>query len=1271
MTSAIELKYRSNSSTRRFEINNGCSWEELKLLITESFNLQEDFNLKYIDDEDEVVTLGTQGELEEALKVSQKAGLLRLLVENPSDQSTTSQVESYKDLLGDSPKGSLVAPKRKFLVNPAALSEDTCAIKTAKMDNANQEMQVSSLDAGVASAASDDLESQSEKKPPQVEEPGSKGDSLSEGITHDVHNISSSEASFVDKEGSNAMSAEQYVPLAQLMIPQLTSRPARPPPPSVKLKKTPKGNKNCYRQLAKTVAVELATMNDKLHEKIFKSYKKPHGSEQGSTELQSFGDAEEDTYVFVNQQDNMMTSGDEITLEKENQMSNAEHKTSLNHDQETKEGVFGKSPCCTFACDAGKADDVAVEETVQKVVKQALPQIVEKTLNCLQKLHLDDRSPEQTPEKLISCRVIHKGIFCAECSQPVIGIRYKCCFCADYDLCEECEAKEGIHHPYHFFAKLRNHVPGIGRKNGEMVPVLRNFVHRALLKEGSKDDREENSKQERKEGKRQEREELKYQKRQEREEQKGEKQQEKDECKVEKRHEKDEQRDEKRKHREQRKQEKKRSKEEKKEQKKEAKFVKTARLHDKEKKEIKRRLRQSRHERDCVTAMERLGNCLNAEFIADASIPDGTKLSGGQKFLKRWIVQNKGRRWNSRTVLHCVGGNIIVASGENVVDVPFLKPDEQGELVVAFITPPVPGYYESKWQLCHHSIPFGPLFWCQIVVEDDKNECKLTIKDDIAAKSSSHDNTSLLNSAFLEDHSFPVRKLLKHIVPTGVVTEDDHASDSDVYLSSEDTAEFETVKRSLEPLLSQSAQVAELEWDTAGCALDSESCDVTEIEELVVCTHEDAQSDVESIASDVSGDFMVVPVPPCFYPEAPLNADPTHVTVSVTEYQQMSESQHAFLSLNLNDPASMMASGSLEMPFTGKLVNNTFVGTLLKDESDASSNSIETTLQGDCIIEPKDFMNAETSSTSSEQETHVFDLADETILRLPEPLVPEPRQDFPEAVESTSTNLSGDSGEQKAPITHEPLPAQELMQDGENDCDDDDDDTEESDNDDDGHSHKDGNVNDLPTPPLMTSPPIAAQPLAGTDELPPVALQPEPTAAVAVTPSTATPVSKVCDSSSDFPSQVVSDVLSTAFDAVASAGRAVITTVDTFFTGAPKPEGTASYNTNEEDEISVNIIAQNGMPSRVQKSSISWTSRTVGHNTRVLELEENQDSSEGESAIWPPGRSPATCLECLMEMGFCDRKLNEKLLSKHNYNVALVVNELLSLTDNEWSSSRH
>lgn len=38
-----------------------------------------------------------------------------------------------------------------------------------------------------------------------------------------------------------------------------------------------------------------------------------------------------------------------------------------------------------------------------------------------------------------------------------------------------------------------------------------------------------------------------------------------------------------------------------------------------------------RLERDSATTLERLQNCLNAEFVADASIPDGTVLKGGEK----------------------------------------------------------------------------------------------------------------------------------------------------------------------------------------------------------------------------------------------------------------------------------------------------------------------------------------------------------------------------------------------------------------------------------------------------------------------------------------------------------------------------------------------------------------------------------------------------------------------------------------------------------------
>ena len=73
-------------------------------------------------------------------------------------------------------------------------------------------------------------------------------------------------------------------------------------------------------------------------------------------------------------------------------------------------------------------------------------------------------------------------------------------FCTDYDLCEDCEVKGGIHDPGHFFAKLRHHVPGIGRKNGEMVPMLKNFVYRTALKE-EKNEKKEEKKREKEEKK--------------------------------------------------------------------------------------------------------------------------------------------------------------------------------------------------------------------------------------------------------------------------------------------------------------------------------------------------------------------------------------------------------------------------------------------------------------------------------------------------------------------------------------------------------------------------------------------------------------------------------------------------------------------------------------------------------------------------------------------------------------------------------------------------
>lgn len=51
-------------------------------------------------------------------------------------------------------------------------------------------------------------------------------------------------------------------------------------------------------------------------------------------------------------------------------------------------------------------------------------------------------------------RIPHPGIVCDECQGPVIGTRYKCLACVDFDLCQWCEHRVG-HPPSHILAKIR------------------------------------------------------------------------------------------------------------------------------------------------------------------------------------------------------------------------------------------------------------------------------------------------------------------------------------------------------------------------------------------------------------------------------------------------------------------------------------------------------------------------------------------------------------------------------------------------------------------------------------------------------------------------------------------------------------------------------------------------------------------------------------------------------------------------------------------------
>jgi len=99
-------------------------------------------------------------------------------------------------------------------------------------------------------------------------------------------------------------------------------------------------------------------------------------------------------------------------------------------------------------------------------------------------------------------------------------------------------------------------------------------------------------------------------------------------------------------------------------------------------------------------------NCWNAQYVADVTIPDGTRLDPGEMFTKTWRVRNVGTCiWEKVTLVLSSGENM----GASVIDVSRTEPGETIEINARMTAPTESGRYRSEWSFSNGSSSFDLL----------------------------------------------------------------------------------------------------------------------------------------------------------------------------------------------------------------------------------------------------------------------------------------------------------------------------------------------------------------------------------------------------------------------------------------------------------------------------------------------------------------------------------------------------------------------------------
>ncbi|KAL9558053.1 hypothetical protein MBANPS3_001076 [Mucor bainieri] len=115
---------------------------------------------------------------------------------------------------------------------------------------------------------------------------------------------------------------------------------------------------------------------------------------------------------------------------------------------------------------------------------------------------------------------------------------------------------------------------------------------------------------------------------------------------------------------------------------------------------------------------------IDASFVSDLNIPDGTIIVPRKTFIKMWKLKNTGNvDWPLGSHLLFNGGSILrpyPISRPDCFAVPVISPDEETCVTAELQAPDSPGHYTSFFCLCTpDGERFGDNIWCTIKVDED------------------------------------------------------------------------------------------------------------------------------------------------------------------------------------------------------------------------------------------------------------------------------------------------------------------------------------------------------------------------------------------------------------------------------------------------------------------------------------------------------------------------------------------------------------------------